>query len=145
MLRGNANEIMKGKANQRDKESTDTNNGGGFQYSLPDTVRLRKKIILIIKEHFSRGATWLDIKGEAIYIELDNFTAEYLVPDRRKQSALKDLVKGGRLTAKGKTKTYMIVPEDDTIPLSEKVWVLGYFSNCIQIVLQLLFIITYLY
>jgi hypothetical protein len=100
MLRGNANEIVKGKANQRDKESTDTNNGGGFQYSLPDTVRLRKKIILIIKEHFSRGATWLDIKGEAIYIELDNFTAEYLVPDRRKQSALKDLVKEGRLTAK---------------------------------------------
>jgi hypothetical protein len=46
MLKGNANEIVKGKANQRDKESTDTNNGGDFQYSLPDTVRLRKKIEL---------------------------------------------------------------------------------------------------
>jgi hypothetical protein len=44
----------------------------------------------------------LDIKGEAIYIELNNFTAEYLVPDRRKQNALKDLVAEGRLTTKGK-------------------------------------------
>jgi hypothetical protein len=66
MLKGNVNEIVKGKANQRDKESTDTNNGGGFQYSLPDTVRLRKKIELIIKEHFSCGATWLDIKGDTL-------------------------------------------------------------------------------
>jgi hypothetical protein len=112
--------IMK-KANQRDKDSTDTNNGGGYQYSLPDTVRLRNKIELIIKEYFIRGATWLDIKGEAIYIELDNFTDEYLVSDRRKQNALKDLVSEGRLTSKGRTKIYMIVPEDDTITLSEKV------------------------
>jgi hypothetical protein len=106
---------------QRDKESTDTNNGGGFRYSLADSVRLNNKIELIIKEHFSRGATWFDIKSEAIYIELDNFTDEYLVPDRRKQNALKELVTEGRLVAKGRTKVYMIVPEDDTIPLSEKV------------------------
>jgi hypothetical protein len=53
MSKGNANEIVNGKANQRDKESTDTNNGGGFRYSLSDTVRLNNKIELIIKDRYA--------------------------------------------------------------------------------------------
>jgi hypothetical protein len=53
MSKGHANEIGNGKANQRDKESIDTNNSGGFRYSLSDTVRLNNKIELIIKDRYA--------------------------------------------------------------------------------------------
>jgi hypothetical protein len=125
--------MAKGKAkNQKDTDSTYTNNGG-FQFTLPDEVRLKNKIESIIKEYFIRGASWMDIRGEVIYIELDNFKDENLVADRRKKTALDALVAEGRLTVQGRTKKYTVVSSDDTIPLSEKVWVIGYFTNCFTI------------
>jgi hypothetical protein len=116
----------------KDKDSTDTNNGG-FHFTLPNEVRLKNKIESIIKDFFLHGATWMDIKGEVIYIELDNFKDKNLVADRRKKTTLEALVTEGRLIVQGRTKKYTVVSSYDTIPLSEKVWVIGYFTNCITI------------
>jgi hypothetical protein len=118
--------------NQKDTDSTYSNTGG-FQFTLPDEVRLKNKIESIIKEYFIRGASWMDIRGEVIYIELDNFKDKHLVADRRKKIALDALVEEGILTVQGRTKKYTVVSSDDTIPLSEKVWVIHYFTNCITI------------
>jgi DNA-binding transcriptional regulator YhcF (GntR family) len=47
-------------------------------------------------------------------LELDNFKGHYIVAGRRKQNALKDLVTEGKLYTKGRTKTYLIAPREDT-------------------------------
>jgi hypothetical protein len=97
-----------------DRNSTDTNNGGGHQYTLPDEIRLRNYIVKIIEKHFPNGATSKDIQEEMIYLELDNYKGHYIVAGRRKQNALKDLVTEGKLYTKGRTKMYVIVPREDT-------------------------------
>ena len=74
-------------------------NDGGHRYTLSDEIRLKDCMLTLIKRFYNDGASTVDIEQEDIRMELDNYSGQFEVANRRKQHALKELVKENRLIA----------------------------------------------
>jgi hypothetical protein len=96
-------------------------NNGGHRYSLSDETRLKDSMMEFISKDYHKGITAEELKNEDLKIKLDNYLGQHDVPNRRKQLALKELVKEKKLVQSLKTGTKVFKPYEEIAPLVPEV------------------------